>query len=104
MHTIVLYIATSVEGYIATPDGGVDWLAAIYTGAEDYGYDRFCAGIDALVMGRKTDEQILTFGDWPYPGKPAYVRSQRQHEPKTPEVTMTASDPVELVSEVGWCS
>ena len=100
MPHIVLYIATSVDGYIATPDGGVDWLPAIDTGEADYGYDRFYAGIDALVMGRKTYEQVLTFGDWPYPGKPSYVMSRRQIETKIPEVIITASSPVELVSEL----
>ncbi len=70
-----VYIATSLDGYIAASDGGLDWLMEIPApGGEDYGYAEFMATIDALVMGRKTFEKVLTFGDWPY-DKPVFVLS-----------------------------
>jgi len=67
-----VYVATSLDGFIARPDGSLDWLDA--AGAqvppgEDCGYAAFMAGVDALVMGRETFEQVLTFGAWPY-GEP----------------------------------
>ncbi|MGB3312692.1 MAG: hypothetical protein WBG32_02970 [Nodosilinea sp.] len=78
---IVLYIATSLDGFIATPEGGIDWLAAIEIPEEDYGYEAFYSSIDAIVMGRRTYDQVLSFGDWPYPGKPSYIMT---HQPLSP--------------------
>ena len=78
---VILYIASSLDGYIARPDGAVDWLdeiAAPVDGAEeDFGYEDFYAGIGTVLMGRATYEQILTFGvDYPYPGTAGYVFSR----------------------------
>lgn len=76
----IVYIATSLDGYIADKDGGVDWLHSIPNPeGNDFGFAEFLAGIDALVMGRNTYEAILAFdldleSQWPYP-KPVYVVS-----------------------------
>lgn len=70
---IVYYVATSIDGFIATADGSVDWLSEFEHGSEDYGYAEFLAGVDALLIGRTTYEQVLTFGEWPYAGKPTWV-------------------------------
>jgi dihydrofolate reductase len=60
-----VYIAASIDGYIATKDGDVDWLHEVPNpDNDDYGYSDFIGNIDALVMGRNTFEKILTFGDW----------------------------------------
>ncbi len=70
-----IYIATSLDGFIATSDGGVDWLDKIPNPEKsDYGYGEFISGIDAIVMGRNTFEKVLTFGSWPY-DKPVFVLS-----------------------------
>jgi len=62
-----VYIATSLDGFIADEDGGIDWLMEIPNPDEsDYGYADFIEKIDALVMGRNTFEKVLTFGEWPY--------------------------------------
>ena len=62
-----VYIATSLDGYIATPEGGLDWLYAVPNpDNDDYGYADFIEGIDAVVMGRKTFEKVITFDSWPY--------------------------------------
>ena len=75
-----VYIAASLDGYIATPDGGVEWLDGIPNPDQtDYGYAQFMSGIEALVMGRKTLEQVLTFGQWPYQ-KPVFVLSSQLSE------------------------
>jgi dihydrofolate reductase len=73
--TNIVYIATSLDGYIATPDGGVDWLMDIPNPeGSDFGFAEFMADIDALLMGRKTFEKVLTFGEWIY-DKPVFVLS-----------------------------
>lgn len=69
MGKIILYIASSLDGYIARENGDVDWLP-INT---DSGYDNFYKSIDTVIMGKKTYDQILTFGDYPYKGKKSYV-------------------------------
>ncbi len=76
-----LYIATSLDGFIARTDGSVDWL---FTDA-DYGYAEFYARISALIMGRTTYDQILSFGEYPYAGKPCYVLSSRDEPPDKPD-------------------
>ena len=81
MPEVVLYIASSLDGYIARSDGAVDWLDDLpeqQGGPEgDYGYGEFFANIGAVLMGRVTYEQILTFGvDYPYSGTAGYVFSR----------------------------
>ncbi len=63
--------------FIADKNGSVDWLSLAEQSGEDYGYAEFFAYIDALVMGSKTYEQILSFGEWPYAGKQTYVFTGR---------------------------
>jgi dihydrofolate reductase len=79
MLQVVLYIATSLDGYIARPNGDLDWLPAPEPEGDRQpdGYTQFYDSVDALVMGAATYEQVLTFGEWPYPGKPSYVLSRR---------------------------
>lgn len=66
MKKTTLYIAASLDGFIARTDGSVDWLPAPVIGGEDYGYAAFLETVDTLVMGRKSYDQMLTFGPWPY--------------------------------------
>jgi dihydrofolate reductase len=73
---ISVYVATSLDGFIAKQNGELDWLPAS-SGQEDYGYADFMAEIDALVMGRATFEKVLTFAAWPYGEKPVFVLSNR---------------------------
>ncbi len=74
-----VYIACSLDGFIAREDGALDWLPGSDgrdsdTG-EDYGFHAFMDGIDTLVMGRNTYELVLSFGPWPYAGKRVVVLS-----------------------------
>ena len=65
-----VYIATSIDGYIATRDGDVEWLHELPNpNNNDYGYSEFMANIDALIMGRHTFEKVRTFGKWHYEKK-----------------------------------
>lgn len=71
MRRLRLYIASSLDGYIAGPNGELDWLEA--GGDLDYGYREFYASIDTALMGNATYRQTLTFGPFPYPDKTNYV-------------------------------
>lgn len=84
MRKVILYISLSLDGYIADREGGVDWLGGTdpaYQG--DYGYGDFVQGVDTVVMGCRTYEQIITQlspGEWPYGGMAAYVLTHRRME------------------------
>jgi dihydrofolate reductase len=71
-----VFIAASIDGYIADINGGIDWLNAIPNPDNiDMGYHEFISRIDAIVMGRKTFETVCHFDiDWPYQ-KPVFVLS-----------------------------
>ena len=71
----IVYIATSLDGYIARKDGNIDWLMEIPNpDNSDYGFSTFMKRIDGIIMGRKTFEVVLDFGGWPY-SKPVYILS-----------------------------
>jgi dihydrofolate reductase len=63
----IIYIATSIDGYIAREDGNMDWLMKLPNPEKsDYGFSIFLNRLDAMIMGRKTFETILGFSKWPY--------------------------------------
>jgi len=93
MPKVILFIATSLDGYIAGPQGEIDWLFH----DADYGYTAFFDSVEALVMGRKTYELSLTFGEWPYGDKPAYVFT-RQTPPDDSRVRFVAGDAAGLIA------
>lgn len=74
-----VFIATSLDGYIARENGDIDWLhdAGCEESGEDYGYKEFMNSVDVLVMGRHSYEKVLTFGEWPYGSKPVVVLSSK---------------------------
>ena len=72
-----VYIATSLDGFIATTEGGTEWLEDIPNPeGSDFGFSDFIARVDAILMGRATFEKVLSFGQWPYT-KPVFVLSSR---------------------------
>jgi dihydrofolate reductase len=73
--TVSVFVGTSVDGFIARPDGALDFLPE--GGGEPHGYDEFIASVDALVIGRKTFETVLAFPAWPYGDKRVVVLSTR---------------------------
>jgi dihydrofolate reductase len=87
---ITLYIATSVDGYIADVEGGVDWLEEFHsesaTDEDVEGFSEFFETVDCLVMGATTYEQVLGFGEWPYGDTPTYVFTHRNLSPATDAV------------------
>ncbi|WBA41279.1 dihydrofolate reductase family protein [Hymenobacter canadensis] len=100
MRKVVLYIATSLDGYIASPDGSVEWLPTPPPG-EDYGYADFLATADATLLGRATYEQVLMLGEWPYPTLTNYVFSRKPStESPEPSVQFVSTDPVAFVTQL----
>lgn len=76
----LVFIATSMDGYISDKNGGIDWLHAFPNPEQlDFGYGDFVSTIDALVMGRTTFETVCGFGEWPYK-KPVFVLSNTLNE------------------------
>lgn len=74
---VILYIAASVDGYIADETGGIDFLSAAQTSGEDYGYDKFIKSVDTIIWGRKTYDKLLSFGiPFPYKNMKCYVLSR----------------------------
>jgi dihydrofolate reductase len=73
-----VFIAVSLDGFIARRDGGIDWLSIVERPGEDYGYARFFAEVDALIVGRRTYDAALGFPSWPYAGKRCVVLA---HDP-----------------------
>jgi dihydrofolate reductase len=85
---IILYIASSLDGYIARENGDVDWLPT----NTDSGYVDFYKSIDTVIMGKTTYDQILTFGTYPYTGKRSLVFTRND--------SLTKDENVEFVSNV----
>lgn len=95
-----VFVGTSVDGFIARVDGGLDFLPP--GGGEPHGYDEFLASVDALVIGRKTFETVLAFGVWPYAGKPVFVLSTGPlaSAPAGATVARMSGAPADIVAEL----
>lgn len=78
MKTVSLYIAASLDGFIARKNGSIDWLPPIPPGGEDYGYGAFYDEVDTLLMGRKTYDQARTLGPWPHAERRCVVFSGKR--------------------------
>ena len=98
--TLSVFIGTSVDGFIARPGGELDFLPA--DGGEPHGYNEFIAGVDAIVIGRKTFETVLSFPDWPYGKKRVIVLSSRPLDSSAARgaVEHMAGDPAEIVAKL----
>jgi dihydrofolate reductase len=96
-----VFIATSLDGFIARPDGGLDWLPM--GGGEPHGYDEFIATVDAVVIGRKTYETVLSFGQWLYGTMPVVVLSSRLSTlsvPASARCDLMSGTPAEIVDRL----
>lgn len=105
---ISVYIATSLDGFIARENGKLDWLPGSDgesdTSGEDYGYHEFMDSVDVLVMGRNTFETVLSFGiEWPYSEKRVIVLSSQPLQiPNDLPATVESSScaPAELIQKL----
>lgn len=103
---VSVYIATSLDGFIARVDGNLDWLDAANTKVsegEDCGFFVFMNSVDTLLMGRKSYEKVLSFGEWPYGDTPVVILSRNQisfpdHLPRT--VSHSSEQPAELLKRL----
>jgi dihydrofolate reductase len=98
---ISVFIGTSLDGFIARPNGALDFLPV--GGGEPHGYDEFIATVDAIVIGRNTFETVLAFPDWPYVKKRVVVLSGRPLDlsaVKGGVVEQMSGAPAEIVSQL----
>ncbi len=95
-----VYIACSLDGFIARANDDLDWLSVVERAGEDYGYKRFFDSIDTLVMGRRTYDKALSFSPWPYSGKRCVVLTHAAPEAQHNE-TFHAGDLPSLVDKLG---
>lgn len=94
-----VFIATSIDGFIARGDGSLDWLDLVQRQGEDYGYQRFFDSADALVLGRSTYEFVRSIGQWPYGDKRCVVLTHRRFQPIADE-TFFAGTPKALLARL----
>jgi dihydrofolate reductase len=94
-----VFIACSLDGFIAGPEGDLSWLPAPRED-EDYGYGAFVAETAAMLMGRATFETALGFDGWPYGELPVLVATTRPLDPPVPTVRAITGDPAALLAQV----
>src|SRR5271168_2093033 len=99
--TVTVFVGTSVDGFMARPNGDLDFLPE--GGGEPHGYDEFMASVDALVIGRKTFETVLSFPVWPYGNKRVVVLSSTPVDLSAARggiVEQMAGPPAEIVAKL----
>jgi dihydrofolate reductase len=94
-----VFIAISLDGYIARADGSIDWLSIVHPVDEAHGYNAFMASVDTVVIGRGTYETVLGYGTWPYIGKRVIVMTHRPVEARNGEEPFSGT-PLEVVSRL----
>jgi dihydrofolate reductase len=68
-----VFVAASLDGYIARADGNIDWLSIVHPVDEAHGYEAFMSSVDTIVIGKRTYETVLRYEEWPYVGKRVIV-------------------------------
>ena len=98
--TVSVFIGTSLDGFIARPNGALDFLPE--DGGEPHGYNEFIATIDAIVMGRNTFETVLAMSPWPYDKKRVVVLSSRPIDFSAVEgkVEQMSGTPAEIIAQL----
>lgn len=95
---VVLYIAASLDGYIAKPNDDLNFLSLVADEGQDYGYSEFIGTIDTVILGRKTYEWVLTrVPEFPHASKETYVVTRTPRE-KAGKVTFYTGSLKELVA------
>ena len=97
MRNSILYIACSIDGFIAKPDGDISFLDSMQVEGEDYGYATFSESVDTIIMGRKTYDKVVEMvGHFPTGGKQVYIMTRQQRE-DLPDVKFTGIPVADLV-------
>src|SRR5436305_1329642 len=102
MNKIILYIATSEDGFIADKSGNVDWLPQPKDDhdLEVVGYKKLMERIDIILMGSHSFKQIIGFGNWGWPDKHTYVFSTQALESPLPCIIITNDSPSQFIKKV----
>lgn len=107
MRSVILFLAMSLDGYLADDEGGVDWLEGQAEGGADPDtYSDFIQSVDTVLMGWNTYHQVTTElspQEWVYPEQTSYVFTHR-NLPAKENIRFTAEDPCALVRELRWQS
>jgi len=97
---VILYIAMSLDGFIAKPDGDISFLSQVEQEGEDYGYSAFTETADTVILGRKTYDKVLSMGfDLHYGERKVYVLTRNPH-PATEKITFFSGNIPELFSSL----
>jgi dihydrofolate reductase len=99
MKTIV-YIGTSLDGFIARKDGDIDWLTKFANDEATRSYEEFMKRIDSIIIGRGTFEKVLTFPSWPYDKKVFVLSKSIKQVPEIvkDKVTILSLAPKDLLN------
>lgn len=99
-----VFIASSLDGFIAGPDDDLTWLPQPSDG-DDFGYGAFMQTVGALLMGRKTYDVVAGFsGEWPYGDHPVLVATHRPLAPKVSSVAAVNGSIDKLVKDALWAA
>ena len=97
---VILYIAMSLDGYIAKPDGDLSFLSMVAQDGQDYGYSDFVSSVDAVIVGRKTYEKVTSMGyEFAHADKDAYILT-RTARPNIGGIKFYSGDIPNLISEL----
>lgn len=97
---VIVYIAASVDGYIAAPDGDLSFLSKVEREGEDYGYGSFISTVDTVVLGKNTYDKVLSMGyPFPHADKEAYIITRTERETEG-TVHFYTDDVVELLAKL----
>lgn len=86
-----VFIATSLDGYIARPNGAIEWLSIVHPVDEAHGYNTFMSTVDTIVIGRGTYDTVLGLDPWPYKGKRVIVMTRHPRPPQQGEEFFSGS-------------
>lgn len=94
---VILYIATSVDGYIAKSDGDISFLSAMEKEGEDYGYNKFLDSVDTVILGRKTFDKVQSMGiEKPYGDRKIFILSRKSRS-NSAQITYCSGNLSELI-------
>ena len=97
---LILYIAMSLDGFIAKLDSDISFLFEVEKEGEDYGYSTFFESVDTIIVGRKTYDKILSMGiEWPYGSREVYILT-RSAKPDSGHLLFYSGNLTDLISNL----
>ncbi len=97
---VILYIAMSLDGFIATKDNSIDFLSLVEKAGEDYGYNDFVQLVDTVIVGRKTYDKVIEMGyEYPHADKKIFIVT-RNAKPSKENIQYYSGDLTQLVNEL----